>query len=79
LLAIEEFQPKSVIIGGGVASNLELRRQLSDRVPLPISYPDTKLCTDNGAMVAILGCFKSMYKQPVADPYSLEIAPNLSM
>jgi tRNA A37 threonylcarbamoyltransferase TsaD len=38
-----------------------------------------KLCTDNGAMVATLGCFKASLDQPTADPYSLEIAPNLSM
>lgn len=42
-------------------------------------YPDIKLCTDNGAMVATLGCFKALLGQPTADPYSLGIAPNLSM
>ncbi len=77
--ACKEFSPTSFVIGGGVASNLELRRQLSKRLPLPISYPDPKLCTDNGAMIAALGCFKAMHHQPSADPYSLEIAPNLSM
>lgn len=77
--AYEEFQPKSVIIAGGVAANQELRRQLSKRLPLPVSYTDIKLCTDNGAMIATLGCYKAMLKQPAADPYSLEIQPNLSM
>jgi N6-L-threonylcarbamoyladenine synthase len=79
LTACEEFQPASVIIGGGVAANLELRRQLDDRLPLSIEYPDRKLCTDNGAMIATLGCFKALHDQPKADPYSLGIAPNLSM
>ncbi len=77
--AFEEFQPKTVIIGGGVASSPELRKQLSARLPLPVSYSDPKLCTDNGAMIAALGSFKAMHKQPKANPYSLEIAPNLSM
>jgi N6-L-threonylcarbamoyladenine synthase len=77
--AYEEFQPKSVIIGGGVAANSGLRNQLEARVPLPMHYPDRKLCGDNGAMIATLGCFKAMHNQPTADPYSLEIAPNLSM
>jgi N6-L-threonylcarbamoyladenine synthase len=77
--AYEEFQPKSIIIGGGVAASRALRKQLDDRLPLPIEYPDLKLCTDNGAMIATLGCFKAMLAQPTADPYSLEIAPNLSM
>lgn len=78
-LAFEEFQPKSVVIAGGVAANQELRRQLSEAIPYPVEFPDLKLCTDNGAMVATLGCFKAMRGQPQADPYSLEIQPNLSM
>jgi N6-L-threonylcarbamoyladenine synthase len=77
--AFNEFQPKSVVIAGGVAANAELRRQLSAALPLTIDYPDPQLCTDNGAMVATLGCFKVKYQQPTADPYSLDIAPNLSM
>lgn len=79
VLAFEEFQPKSVVIGGGVAASPELRRQLAERLALPIEYTDPKLCTDNGAMIAALGCFHAIYNRPVADPYSLEIAPNLSM
>lgn len=77
--AFEEYRPKSVVIGGGVAASPELRRQLAERLPLPISYTDPKLCTDNGAMIATLGCFQVKTGQPMADPYSLEIAPNLSM
>ncbi len=79
VLAFEEFQPKSVVIGGGVAASPELRRQLSVRLPVAIEYTDPKLCTDNGAMIAALGCFKMLHNQPVADPYTLNIEPNLSM
>jgi N6-L-threonylcarbamoyladenine synthase len=77
--AYEEFSPASVVIAGGVAASSELRRQLSERLPIEIHYTDPKLCTDNGAMIATLGCFKAKYNQPEADPYSLEIAPGLSM
>lgn len=77
--ACEEFQPKSVIIGGGVAANTELRRQLGERIPLPVEFPDMKLCGDNGAMIATLGYYKATRNQQQADPYTLEIAPNLSM
>jgi N6-L-threonylcarbamoyladenine synthase len=77
--AFEEFQPKSVVIGGGVASSPELRKQLAERLPIEILYTDPKLCTDNGAMIATLGSFHAKLGQPIADPYSLEIAPNLSM
>lgn len=77
--AFEEFQPKSVVIGGGVAASPELRRQLAERLSIDISYTDMKLCTDNGAMIATLGCFKAMLDQPDADPYSLVPSPGLSM
>ena len=79
VLAFEELKPKSVVIAGGVAANQELRRQLSDRIPVEIQFTDIKLCTDNGAMIATLGCYKAMLDQPTADPYSLQIEPNLSM
>jgi len=77
--ACEEFQPRSVIMGGGVAANTELRRQLQERLPLPVEFPDMKLCGDNGAMIATIGCYKATLNQSQADPYALEIAPNLSM
>lgn len=79
LIAVKEFQPKSVVIGGGVAANTELRRQLSEQLPLPISYTDLKLCGDNGAMIATLGYYHALRKQPLADPLTLEAVPNLSM
>ena len=77
--AYEEHEPKSVVIGGGVAANQELRRQLAERLPLPIEYQDIRLMTDNGAMVATLGCYHAMFDHPAADPKTLGIEPNLSM
>ena len=79
VLAFEEFQPRSVVIGGGVAASPELRRQLAERLPFPPEYTDPKLCTDNGAMIATLGCFHMQNGQSAADPYTLDISPNLSM
>ncbi|MDQ3158551.1 MAG: tRNA (adenosine(37)-N6)-threonylcarbamoyltransferase complex transferase subunit TsaD [bacterium] len=79
VLAIDEYKPKSVVIAGGVAASQELRKQLTGRVSLEIEYPDFKLCTDNGAMIAALTSYKHALKQPTADPYTLDINPNLSM
>ena len=76
--ACEEYDPASLVVAGGVAANEELRRQLT-ALPLPVRYPDLRLCTDNGAMVATLGCFKAELGQPPADPYVLDIQPNLGM
>ena len=77
--AYNEFKPVSVVIAGGVAASPELRRQLTATLPCPIEYTDRKLCTDNGAMIATLGCFHIEYGTPPADPYTLDIKPNLSM
>jgi N6-L-threonylcarbamoyladenine synthase len=79
VMAYNEFQPKSVVIGGGVAASSELRRQLAERLPSPPEYTDIKLCTDNGAMVATLGYYQKLKDRPTADPYTLEVHPSLSM
>jgi N6-L-threonylcarbamoyladenine synthase len=76
--AYQEFAPASVIISGGVAANQELRQQLRQRLPCPIEYAAPQLCTDNGAMVAAIGCFAAQSKQP-ADPYKLQVNPSLAM
>lgn len=77
--AYNEFRPASVVIAGGVAASPELRKQLAARLPINIEYTDPKLCTDNGAMIAALGCYHAMLGRSTANPYTLEIAPNLSM
>ena len=76
--AFNDYRPASVVIAGGVAANLELRRQLSDRLPLPIAYAPISLCTDNAAMIATLGYYYAQ-NQPPADPYDMEVIPSLSM
>src|ERR1044072_1071856 len=55
--AFHDFSPKSVVIAGGVAANQELRRQLSERLPIAIEYAPMSLCTDNAAMIATLGYY----------------------
>jgi N6-L-threonylcarbamoyladenine synthase len=77
--AFNELHPTSVVIAGGVAANQELRSQLSAAIPIPINYAPIDLCTDNGAMIATLGCIKAMQHAETADPYTLAIAPNLKM
>ncbi len=76
--AYQEFQPKSVVIAGGVAANQELRRVLAERLPADISYAPIELCTDNGAMIAALGYFEAMYRH-ADNPLKLTVTPSLSM
>lgn len=76
--AFRDHSPASVVIAGGVAANQELRRQLSDRLPIAIEYAPMSLCTDNAAMIATLGYFYAQKKQPTP-PTDLEVIPSLSM
>jgi N6-L-threonylcarbamoyladenine synthase len=76
--AFNDYNPKSVVIAGGVAANQELRKVLSERLPINIDYAPMNLCTDNAAMVATLGFYYATQNQP-ADPYNLEVVPSLSM
>lgn len=76
--AYDEYQPASVVIAGGVAANQELRRQLSEAIPLEIEYASVQLCTDNAAMIATLGHYEAQRVQPTS-PFELEIRPSLSM
>lgn len=78
-IAVNEFKPADIVVAGGVAANSELRRLLFKSLGNQVIYTDTKLCTDNAAMIAALGFYKASLGQPKADPYSLEIDPNLSM
>lgn len=76
--AFRDFAPASVVIAGGVAANQELRRQLSEQLPIAINYPDMSLCTDNAAMIATLGFYEARRKTPT-NPRLLEVKPSLSM
>ncbi len=76
--AFRDHSPASVVIAGGVAANAELRRQLSERLPLTIDYAPMALCTDNAAMIASLGYFYAQ-KKPEVSPADLKVTPSLSM
>lgn len=76
--AFKDYTPRSVVIAGGVAANQELRRQLSERLPLAIEYAPMQLCTDNAAMIAALGYYYAQKNEPT-HPFDLEVVPSLSM
>lgn len=78
IAAYQKHSPASVVIAGGVAANQELRRQLTERLPIDITYAPMQLCTDNAAMIASLAYYMAQHVSPT-DPLSLEVVPSLSM
>ncbi len=76
-----KLKPKSLIIGGGVACNQLLRTELTksfQNEPVKLNYSPVELCTDNGAMIAALGCFMYQYSTP-EDPREIKTSPNLKI
>lgn len=76
LKAVEKFQVKSVLIGGGVAANQRLRKKLQakcQKLPIKLFVPPAKLCTDNAAVTAATAFFQN---QPVNWRY---LKPNPSL
>jgi N6-L-threonylcarbamoyladenine synthase len=76
--AYKACRPKSVVVAGGVSASPALRKMMHERLPIKPFFPDIRLCTDNGAMVAVSGYYQAVHGKQ-ADPKTLDIVPNLSM
>lgn len=59
LKAAEEYEVKSLLLGGGVSANKKLRETFQNSIPVGVEFfaPFPKLCTDNGAMIAAAAFF----------------------
>ena len=65
LQAAKDFKAKTIMLGGGVSANQELRSQFQiecSKLKVPIIFPDPKLSTDNGLMIAVAGYFNKNKK-----------------
>jgi len=61
--AIQQTHCKTLVIAGGVGANLYLRLQLAKMMKKEggeLYYPRIEFCTDNGAMIAYVGCLRLM-------------------
>lgn len=81
IAAAKEYKVKTIILGGGVAANKELRKQLGEKIKekLPVtSYllPVTKFTTDNAAMIATAAYFHAIRKN-FTEPKNLKADGNL--
>ncbi len=61
--ALEQQQCNKLVIAGGVGANKRLRGTLAEMIRQlggELFYPRIEFCTDNGAMIAQVGCFRLM-------------------
>lgn len=85
LKAAEKYKVKTVLLGGGVAANKKLRRELKGalrkKLPFAACYlPPVSYTGDNAAMIALAGYFRYKYaknKSPFKENWrKLKVDPN---
>jgi N6-L-threonylcarbamoyladenine synthase len=81
LLACRQESLKRIVVTGGVAANGYLRDCMTEaarKEGIEVFVPKPVLCTDNAAMIACAGYYRSQHCSPSeSDPFSLDAHPNL--
>ncbi|HEU5227366.1 MAG TPA: tRNA (adenosine(37)-N6)-threonylcarbamoyltransferase complex transferase subunit TsaD [Ktedonobacteraceae bacterium] len=79
-LAAQEYHVKQVVLAGGVAANVSLRKRIEQELaPLNIrlNYPPIEFCTDNAAMIAGAAYFHLCLGEQHG--FDLDVQPGLSL
>lgn len=79
--AVELYEPKSLLLCGGVARNKKLRAsfvEFSQKYNISSFIPSPQFCTDNAAMVAALAIKKYKAKKTEFSALSLNAYPSFS-
>ncbi len=80
MLAVEEFGAKQIVLAGGVACNLALRREMEEACRARgcrLYYPSPIFCTDNAAMIGVAAYYE--YRNGVRAGWDLNAVPNLKL
>ncbi len=81
--AAKDYRIKSILLGGGVSANKELRKQFQQRIKKENSrfnlyISPSEYCTDNAAMIAAVACFQRTAKSRTLDNWqNIKAQPNL--
>jgi len=81
--AAKECNVKSIILGGGVAANTELRKQLSEKIKTDLPkakciLPEVSLTGDNAAMIGAAAYLRALNKE-FTKPEELKAEGNLTL
>ncbi len=79
--AVEEFNAKTVVVGGGVSANKRLRERIRKKGEgRRVILPDLDFSTDNAKMIAVTAHYKIKEGEAeIADWKSLKSRPNLKI
>jgi N6-L-threonylcarbamoyladenine synthase len=77
LEAARRYRVKGVLLGGGVAANSLLRKEMKERSDVDVIIPRPGLCTDNGAMIGAAAYFH--LRDGPRFQWDLDIIPNLKL
>ena len=77
LEAVERYRVKGIVLGGGVAANSLLRREMAKRSPVEVVVPRPALCTDNGAMIGSAAWFH--LRHGPSHQWDMDVAPSLRL
>lgn len=72
--AADKFRTETILLAGGVAANLELRRRLRNSFE-NVLVPDLQYCTDNAAMV----CAATAGLKEADDVFKIKVDPNYEL
>src|SRR5262245_51182249 len=78
--ALQETGFQTLVIAGGVGANKALRHALHEmckKREVSLSFPRLEFCTDNGAMIAYVGCQRLMAGEQ--EDLSVELHPRLAL
>lgn len=80
LKAAKKYKARTIILGGGVSANRELRAQLENKIKTELPgvkfyFPEMAMTGDNAAMIAIAGYFHAK-KKDFVNPVKLKAEPN---
>ncbi len=80
--AVEEYNPKQLILGGGVISNIYIRRRFRKsmrKLGVKVITPSKELCTDNAAMIGVCAYYRSKRNEFVKELDKVDRSPNLKI
>ena len=76
--AADEYDAKTILVGGGVSANVWLRQKLTEQFGERVIFPAPEFATDNAVMIALAGYFHAKKKE-YSDLESLRANGNLRL